>query len=176
LKSIILIISIMLSWQALATEKTVPDPYRIAAARAGVPSELLYAVCLQESGYSLSGDYHPWPWTLNLAGRGAYFADAQQAAKALSEFLSQNRCNVDIGLCQIHWCAHAHVINDPYVIINPYANIQYAAALLRSEYERSGDWVTAAGRYHAPNNPRLAASYRDQVLSKWQPLIAGGAE
>ncbi|WP_049722454.1 transglycosylase SLT domain-containing protein [Gilvimarinus polysaccharolyticus] len=173
MKAILSWLLVILSVPALADSKAVPDPYLFAAKHANVPAELLYAICLQESGYSQSGSYHPWPWTLNLGGRGTYFEGAQEAASALSEFLSQDRCDVDIGLCQIHWCAHAHVIADPYLIINPYANIQYAAALLRAEFERSGSWAEAAGRYHAPNNPVLASAYRKQVLSKWQPLIAG---
>jgi hypothetical protein len=42
------------------------------ASEVGVPSTLLYAVALAESGRVVGGlrTARPWPWTLNLAGQG----------------------------------------------------------------------------------------------------------
>ena len=48
---------------ALAQE--VPPPaYQLAAQRAGIPSTVLYAVALQESGIRRNGRLVPWPWSL----------------------------------------------------------------------------------------------------------------
>ena len=53
----------------------VPPPvYQLAAQRAGIPSTVLYAVALQESGIRRNGRIVPWPWSLNVAGQSRRFA------------------------------------------------------------------------------------------------------
>ena len=54
-----------------------PPAYQLIALPAGVPSEVLYSVALQESGTRLRGQLVPWPWTLNVAGAGYRFATPQ---------------------------------------------------------------------------------------------------
>ncbi|HCF3186005.1 TPA: lytic transglycosylase domain-containing protein, partial [Pseudomonas aeruginosa] len=52
---------------AIVFGQEVPPPaYQLAAQQAGVPSPVLYAVALQESGARLRGRLIPWPWTLNV--------------------------------------------------------------------------------------------------------------
>src|SRR3546814_5438961 len=46
-----------------------PPAYQLAAQRAGIPSAVLYAVALQESGIRRNGRIVPWPWSLNVAGQ-----------------------------------------------------------------------------------------------------------
>lgn len=68
----------------LANGAEVPPPaYQLIALPAGVPSEVLYSVALQESGTRLRGQLVPWPWTLNVAGAGYRFATRSDACKAL---------------------------------------------------------------------------------------------
>ncbi len=69
---------------ALANSAEVPPPaYQLIALPAGVPSEVLYSVALQESGTRLRGQIVPWPWTLNVAGAGYRFATRNDACRAL---------------------------------------------------------------------------------------------
>ena len=61
--------------------ESVPTGYRMIAAEHGIPQSVLFAVALTESGKQTgqTGTLRPWPWTLNVAGRG-YFFDSRQAA------------------------------------------------------------------------------------------------
>lgn len=65
---------------AIVFGQEVPPPaYQLAAQQAGVPSPVLYAVALQESGARLRGRLIPWPWTLNVAGRAERYATRAEA-------------------------------------------------------------------------------------------------
>lgn len=51
-------------WTAPVLAREIPPPaYQLAAHDAGIPSAVLYAVALQESGIALRGQRTPWPWT-----------------------------------------------------------------------------------------------------------------
>ena len=52
----------------VSAQEVPPPAYQIAAQRAGVPSPVLYAIALQESGVRQGDRIVPWPWTLNVAG------------------------------------------------------------------------------------------------------------
>ncbi|MDQ4351157.1 lytic transglycosylase domain-containing protein, partial [Pseudomonas aeruginosa] len=45
-------------------QEVPPPAYQLAAQRAGIPSTVLYAVALQESGIRRNGRIVPWPWSL----------------------------------------------------------------------------------------------------------------
>ena len=64
---------------ALATgpvqaQEIPPPAYQLAAQRAGIPSTVLYAVALQESGVRRDDRIVPWPWSLNVAGQSRRYA------------------------------------------------------------------------------------------------------
>ena len=65
--------------------ESVPAGYRAIAAERGIPQSVLYAVALTESGKRVApaDRYRPWPWTLNVAGRGYFFESRQAAWQAL---------------------------------------------------------------------------------------------
>ena len=157
----------------------IPPAYRDAARSAGVPADIFYAITLQESQAPISADKHrPWPWTLNIAGKGHYYRSHNDALRALERYIASGKCNVDIGLGQIHWCAHAKSFPDgPAQALHPYNNLSYAAKVLKSEHRTvikkklgSNSWWIAVGRYHAPNNLKLAKAYRMKVYKKWLKL------
>lgn len=73
-----------------------PPAYKQIALPKGVPAEVLYSVALTESKVLLRGEYVPWPWTLNVAGKSYYYATrpagGEPAAKyrrTVSRHLSQ---------------------------------------------------------------------------------------
>ena len=65
----------------------VPSGYRRVAQQAGVPADLLYAMALTESGSRVQQGIRPWPWTLNIAGRGYRYSTRQDACMALNQFM-----------------------------------------------------------------------------------------
>ena len=72
------------AWLPIASAQEVPPPaYQLAAQRAGIPSPVLFAVALQESGARLHGRLIPWPWTLNVAGRAERYATRAEACAGL---------------------------------------------------------------------------------------------
>ena len=44
-----------------------------AAQETGVPVSVLQAISLTETGRNRSGEMHPWPWTVNMEGKGVWF-------------------------------------------------------------------------------------------------------
>src|SRR3546814_5336225 len=69
-----------------------PPAYQLAAQRAGIPSTVLYAVALQESGIRRNGRIVPWPWSLNVAGQSRRYATrADRSEEHTSELQSLMR-------------------------------------------------------------------------------------
>ncbi|MCP4432815.1 MAG: hypothetical protein GY806_17730 [Gammaproteobacteria bacterium] len=79
---------------------SVPEGYRSIAMEQGIPHTVLYAVALTESATQIDkGDlYRPWPWTLNVAGRGYFFDTRLAAWQALKNWLREGQVSIDIGL------------------------------------------------------------------------------
>ena len=78
----------------------MPMGYESVAAERGIPASVLYAVALTESGKQVGqpDGYRPWPWALNVAGRGYYFASRLAAWRALTGWLEAGERSIDIGL------------------------------------------------------------------------------
>jgi hypothetical protein len=70
---------------AAHAQEVPPPAYQLAAQRAGVPSTVLYAVALQESGIRRNGRIVPWPWSLNVAGQSHRFATRADACAGLQQ-------------------------------------------------------------------------------------------
>ena len=83
------------------SDEAVPVGYRSVAAESGIPYTVLYAVALTESGKQvmLTGVYRPWPWTLNIAGRGYYFESRLEAWQALTARLHKGQRSIRITTC-----------------------------------------------------------------------------
>ncbi len=178
----LVLITLLLSLNLEVSAMDIPPAYREAARTAGVPADIFYAITLQESQAPISSTKHrPWPWTLNIAGKGRYYRTQKDALRALEHYIASGKCNVDIGLGQIHWCSHAKSFPEgPAQALHPLQNLAYAAQVLKSEHKTvirkklgSNSWWVAVGRYHAPNNVKLAKAYRMRVYKKWLRLKGG---
>jgi len=152
----------------------VPPPaYQLIALPAGIPSEVLYSIALQESGTRLRGQLVPWPWTLNIAGIGYRFATRRDACRALQVALqSVEPSRVDIGLGQTNLGANGHRYSSPCEGLDPYKNLSVTAQILAEQKSKGGDWITAAGRYHRPAGGKPAARYR-QAFAKHLSRMTG---
>ncbi|MCU7804243.1 MAG: transglycosylase SLT domain-containing protein [Candidatus Thiodiazotropha sp. (ex Lucinoma borealis)] len=154
----------------------VPAGYRAIAAERDVPQSVLYAVALTESGkrVALTEVYRPWPWTLNVAGRGYFFDSRQEAWQALMEHLKEGKRSIDIGLMQVNWHYHQDRLGTPWQALDPYHNLRVGAEILQDCYVTRLDWWASVGCYHAPANPRRADRYRRHVVSRWQRIVSAG--
>ncbi|EKS4618405.1 transglycosylase SLT domain-containing protein [Salmonella enterica subsp. enterica] len=166
-----LIVSIVLILPAARAAQDVPYGYRQVAQQAGVPAELLYAVALTESGSRVPQGVRPWPWTLNVAGKGYRYATRQEACTALNQFLrTTNPKRIDAGLSQINIGWNGHYFDTPCDALAPYPNLQVSARLLRGHYDKWLNWSEAAGRYHHPAGGKPAQRYRQLVSRHLQKL------
>lgn len=158
----------VLAGQVNASSLDIPSAYVRAANANGIPPALLYAVASAESVMSLQVGRRPWPWTLNVAGEGMRFHDRSSACHALRDALKHTRV-VDIGIAQLNFRWQPQLFGvgqrfeDPCAGLDPYANLDEAAGLIRQHYDASGDWLVAAGRYHRPAGGEPAERYREIV-------------
>jgi hypothetical protein len=151
---------------ALAGAQTVPAAYTNAAHAHQVPPVMLYALSLTESATNLSLGRRPWPWTLNIAGRGERYATRQAACQALTTALKETQV-VDVGLSQLNVRWQRRLFGaegrfaEPCAALNPYANLDAAASIFSRCHQRmEATWVEAAGCYHRPAGGAPAARYR----------------
>ncbi|MFJ5483744.1 transglycosylase SLT domain-containing protein [Pectobacterium actinidiae] len=153
-----------------AHAQEIPPPaYQIAAQRAGIPSSVLYAVALQESGVRREGRIVPWPWSLNVAGASRRFATRAQACAGLRQALREAPpTRIDVGLGQINLGYHTQRYRQPCELLDPYDNLRIAADILKEQHTPGEDWLLAIGRYHRPAGGAPAARYRRSVSKHLQ--------
>lgn len=164
-------------WASIAPAQEVPPPaYQLAAKQAGVPSPVLYAVALQESGARLRDRLIPWPWTLNVAGRAERYATRAEACAGLRRALVRTPATrIDAGLGQVNLGYHAHRYDHPCDLLDPYRNLAIAAEILQEQHTPGEDWLVAIGRYHRPAGGEPAARYRRSVHQHLTRVLGPGA-
>ena len=164
-------------WSSMAwCANTVPDGYRTIAAEYEIPCTILYAMALTESGRSLNENrmHRPWPWTLNVAGRGYFYPSRQAAWGALNRFIERGERSIDIGLLQVNWKYHQDKLGTPWQALDPYHNLRTAAMILQDCFRQRQDWWASVGCYHSPANRVHSERYRLRVVGHWQRLQANG--
>ncbi|MEM8500676.1 MAG: hypothetical protein AAF542_21865 [Pseudomonadota bacterium] len=161
----------------LSSARTLPADldavYEQVSAYCGVPSDILYAVSLVESGRWREGKNAPWPWTLNIEGKGYYFATREAMFEQVMAAISEKR-SVDIGPMQTNWHWKFEQLGSPWKATEPVFNIKTGCQIIRALYEKHGDWWVAVGKYHresdAPRHQRAAAQYSARVYKEWERL------
>ncbi|MBX8554354.1 lytic transglycosylase domain-containing protein [Pseudomonas cichorii] len=143
-------------------EEIPPPAYHIAAHAASVPSDVLYALAMQESGTPLRGKLIPWPWTLNVATVSYRYPTRAAACSALLQAIHQvGAKRVDAGLGQLNLGWQRERLAHPCDALDPYLNLSIAARILAEHKPKSTSWVDAAGRYHRPAGGKPAERYRE---------------
>ena len=125
--------------------------YEAVAQYVGVPTNLLYAMALTESGLHKEGRTTPWPWTLNIEGEAHRYESREAMFDGLMGALQAGRTRVDIGPMQVNWYWQYDKLSSPWTITDPTDNVKTGAAILRAHFEETGDWWEAVGRYHRPS-------------------------
>jgi hypothetical protein len=134
----------------------------------GLPAGLLLAIGRVESGRwdASLGRVTPWPWTMNAAGKGQWFASKDVAAQTVKAQLDGGTRSIDVGCFQISLLWHPSAFASLDEAFDPDANARYAARFLLSLFSRTGSWEAAVEAYHSAD-PALGFAYRQQVFATW---------
>ena len=154
----------------------------IAAAEAvtHIPDAFLSAIGRVESGrvVASSGRVAPWPWTINAAGIGHFYATKAEAVAAVYQFQAQGVRSLDVGCLQVSLLYHPDAFASVDQAFDPEVNAAWAARFLLSLHAQTGSWPRAAAAYHS-STPLLGQSYQQKVLAAWaepeQPPLPPGA-
>src|SRR5215472_12112285 len=133
-----------------------------------LPRRLLGAIAEVESGRpDDAGKVRPWPWTINAAASGQFFATKQEAIDAVRVLQAQGVQSIDVGCMQVNLMHHPDAFASLDEAFDPTANTLYAARFLRSLYAMSRSWSQATGAYHS-QTPAIGADYEQRVIARWQ--------
>ena len=139
---------------------SICDAVSAAAARAqNMPSDALYAITLSETGRTRGGAFRPWPWTVNMEGRGFWFDTREEAYAYVMERYNAGARSFDVGCFQLNYKWHGMNFESIDAMFDPMINATYAAQLLAGLYDEFGDWTKAAGAYHS-RTETYASRYR----------------
>ncbi|MDP8185310.1 transglycosylase SLT domain-containing protein [Phocoenobacter skyensis] len=154
-------IGLLLSSNLMAQTHIVPPAFRNIAELHNVPPTILYAVAMNESSKRLtSNKVKPWPWTINVAGKSYFYRSQKEACNAFSQFSQKYSLKrIDIGIAQVNMGWNGHYFTNTCNGFNPYQNLQAAAQIVRSCYNKHQNWIKAAGCYHHPAGGKYARKY-----------------
>ncbi|MJZ42557.1 lytic transglycosylase domain-containing protein [Salmonella enterica subsp. enterica] len=152
--------------------QTIPPGYHLVAAETGVPAEALYSLSLAETSRQLPYGERPWPWTLNVAGKGYRYDTRREAYDALLGFLRRYPLKrIDVGIAQVNLGWNGRYFSSYWQALDPYTSLRAAARILKSCYDsRPGSWLQAAGCYHHPGGGAPARAYKTIVKRKLSTL------
>ncbi|MDA1098612.1 MAG: transglycosylase SLT domain-containing protein [Proteobacteria bacterium] len=139
-----------------------------AEARHRIPAQMLAAISLTESGYWQAEPeaFVAWPWTVYALGAGRHFPNQAAAVAAVQTLLAQGVRNIDVGCMQVNLLYHPNAFANLDEALNPAANIDYAARLLRRLFLRHHSWTQAVAHYHSATKA-LNKPYRRKVMDQW---------
>lgn len=139
-----------------------------AADKHGVPLGMLYAVGLTETGRGASLA----PYALNIDGRAFYDADRATALRRFADAKAAGARLIDVGCMQINQRYHGRNFASVEAMLEPAANVDYAARFLKQLEAREGSWTMAVARYHAgPDNDPAQKRYVCRVFAN---MVATG--
>jgi soluble lytic murein transglycosylase-like protein len=139
-----------------------------ASEKHGVPVGVLYAVGLTETG---RGDTLR-PYALNIEGDASYDMDKDTALRRFASARARGAKLIDVGCMQINHHFHAEHFRSVEQMLEPVANVDYAARFLKELKTREGSWTMAVARYHAgPNNDPAQKRYVCRVIAN---MVAAG--
>uniref|UniRef100_UPI0018DFAE88 transglycosylase SLT domain-containing protein n=1 Tax=Neoroseomonas rubea TaxID=2748666 RepID=UPI0018DFAE88 len=140
----------------------------LAEREASIPAGLLQAIGRVESGRRdpATGQFAPWPWTINAEGRGMYFPTREAAIAEVRQLQARGVRVIDVGCMQVNLHFHPNAFPTLEQAFDPVTNARYAAQFLTTLHGAANDWARAAGHYHS-HTPERAEPYRARVLAAW---------
>lgn len=157
--------------EASQAARSCLDAVRAAERRAAIPSGLLLAVAVNESGRWDRDEKRtlPWPWTVNNGGNGRHFETKEEAIRWVEELRGMGRTNIDVGCMQINLHHHPEAFPDLEAAFDPVRNVAYGAKFLGDLRDATGSWPEAVGRYHSADADR-GRNYRERVYARLDGL------
>lgn len=154
---------------AAAESRNVCEREMVAAARQyHVPLGVLYAVGLTETGRRNS----LYPYALNIEGIARFPRSASAAKADVLAARKEGKKLIDIGCMQINHHYHGKQFRSVEHMLEPRANVQYAAKFLKELRQSQGSWTMAVARYHAgPDNDPAQKRYVCKVIAN---MVATG--
>lgn len=145
-----------------------------AEADAALPPGLLAAVAVSESGKydRAQRGAAPWPWTVNNAGDGRYFASKAEAMAHVDRLRASGQRNIDVGCMQINLMHHPDAFASLDDAFEPARNVAYGADFLGRLRDETLSWTRAVERYHTAD-PERGRAYREKVYERWQEARGG---
>lgn len=147
-----------------------------AGAQYGVDVDLLQTIAVVESGRwdNLQNRYVAWPWTVNVQGKGHYYASREEAAAAIRKLKAAGVDNFDVGCMQVNMKYHGHQFSSAEEALDPVKNVQYSAKFLRKLYLANGkNWERAAKKYHS-SNPEQGKAYTARLENRFESYKVSG--
>ena len=143
----------------------------------GIPKHLLRAISITESGrwHKEEKMMLPWPWTINVEGKGHFFKTKHDAVTAVNRFREQGKKSIDIGCMQVNMRHHPEAFPSVIKGFDMANNVGYAAKLLKSHYNNYGNWQQAIAAYHSKTKS-LGRKYFSKVKYNWQKVLANVAD
>ncbi len=129
----------------------------VVAEETGVPLDVLRALTRTETGRGKRSD--PWPWTVNMEGKGVWFDGKDDAMAYVFRHFKRGARSFDVGCFQINYKWHGQAFDSIEQMFEPLPNARYAAKFLTQMYRETGNWTDAAGAYHS-KTPSYAKKYR----------------
>jgi hypothetical protein len=115
-----------------------------------IPKDILTAVALTETGVMQKGHLEPYPWAINVEGKGFLFSTKQKAIDAVNAYLKQGKTSIDIGCMQLNWYWHGqkfgHSVDKAF---DPQTNIMVGAQYIKEHFKTYKNWDKAVARYHS---------------------------
>ncbi|MEZ5910862.1 MAG: transglycosylase SLT domain-containing protein [Paracoccaceae bacterium] len=132
------------------------------------------AISLTETGRKLDGGFRPWPWTVNMEGKGHWFGSHDEALHYVRESRDAGARSFDVGCFQINYRWHAQHFASLDAMFDPLTNARYAARFLSELHGETGDWSAAAGAFHSRTEV-YASRYR-KIFDRHRQRLGGSPE
>jgi hypothetical protein len=138
-----------------------------------IPTHLLAAISSTETGrwHKQLDMALPWPWTVNVEGKGYYFASKAEAVAKTQAFINQGKRSIDVGCMQVNLKHHNTAFRTLNEAFEPSANVAYAAKFLRTNYNDLGDWIKATAAYHS-RTPKYGNAYLARIEKNWTRIVS----
>ena len=157
------------SISALNARETIlcDDAARTASYESGVPLAVLQAITRTETGRTTNEGVQPWPWTVNMEGRGVWLESRNEAELFVYDHFKTGSRSFDVGCFQINYRWHGANFSSIEEMFDPLANARYAALFLKSLFKESGSWNSAVGAFHS-----RTATYADRYMVRFGEILS----
>lgn len=147
-------------------------PYDEVGRRYNIDPGLLYAITLAESatGSGVKGYAQPWPYTIRTIDGRVYRYTTREAAIRRLRLEAKKTESIDIGIAQINYKWHKHMVKDPVELFDVKKSLEIVASILSKNMKRNDPLHYQIGRYNS-SRPSIYAKYGKKIIDIWNGVI-----